>query len=42
MPGLIAQIKSDARLQPIAEALDERRLLLDTGSVQPAPSSSRS
>jgi hypothetical protein len=33
---LISQIKADARLQPVAEALDERRLLLDTELGQPA------
>jgi hypothetical protein len=33
MRGLIALIKSDPRLQPVAEALDERRLLLETESV---------
>ena len=31
--GLIALIKSDARLQPVAGALDERRLLLETELV---------
>jgi len=33
MRGLIAQIKNDPRLQPVAEALDERRLLLETNQV---------
>ncbi len=40
MRSLIALIKSDARLAPVAEALDERRLLLDTVAVAsptPAP-----
>ncbi len=36
MRGLIGQIKADARLQPVAEALDERRLLLETEPSQPA------
>jgi predicted PolB exonuclease-like 3'-5' exonuclease len=36
MRGLIALIKSDPRLQPVAEALDERRLLLDT-EIIPTP-----
>jgi 3'-5' exonuclease len=39
MRGLIAQIKADVRLAPVAEALDERRLLLDTDAIQAAPSS---
>ena len=33
MRALIALIKSDPRLQPVAEALDERRLLLNTEPV---------
>ncbi|MEP7051285.1 MAG: 3'-5' exonuclease [Pseudomonadota bacterium] len=33
MRSLIALIKSDVRLQPVAEALDERRLLLETEAV---------
>ena len=33
MRGLIALIKADARLRPVAEALDVRRLLLDNAEV---------
>lgn len=36
MRGLIARIKSDPRLQPVAEALDERRLLLNTEAIESA------
>jgi hypothetical protein len=36
MRGLIARIKSDQRLQPVAEALDERRLLLNTEPIESA------
>ena len=38
MRSLLALIKADPRLQPVAEALDERRLLLETESPpNPAP-----
>ena len=33
MRGLLAQIKADVRLQPVADALDERHLLLDTKRI---------
>ena len=39
MRGLIARIKSDPRLQSLAEALDERRLLLNTEASHSVPNS---